>query len=519
MGFMNIRLPLIVGFISAIGLHAVAGVSLERIGSYRTGKYLGAAAEIVAHDAKTQRLFIVNGAESRIDIVDISVPTSPRLVGKVDVGSHGSDVQSVAIRGKLLAAAVQGRKKSDPGKAVFFDLDGGLLGVVTVGSLPDMITFSPDGRFALTANEGEPEDDYSIDPLGTVSIIEIPADGRNFRQENVVTLDFKAWDGVQIPGTHPGRPHQANSVNFEPEYIAVSGDSKRAWVALQESNAIAAVDIESKRIVEVKGLGFKDHLLSAMDVSDKDGGVRILPWPVKGMYQPDTMVFREIDGRGYLISANEGDIRDWKAWSEETRVEKLTLDPLAYPSAGDLQRPENLGRLKTSKMAGDANGDGLVEQIYAFGGRSFSIWDADTLALVYDSGSDFEYIGALLDPKHFNADHETNDSVDSRSDDKGVEPEAIAVGEIDGDRYAFIAFERLSGIAVYNISEPARARFVGYTTSRVAEGDPKKDAAGDLGPECVIFIAGEDSPNGEPMLVVANEVSGSTTLYRVLKTR
>ncbi len=516
---MKFRVSSVACLSSALCAFALAELTLEPVGSYRTGKYLESAAEIVVHDPASQRLFIVNGAESRIDIVDIGEPKTPTLVGTIEIDDHGSEVQSVAIHGRLLAAAVQGKNKTAPGKAVFYDLDGAFLGVVAVGSLPDMIAFTPDGRFALTADEGEPEDDYSVDPLGTVSIIEIPADGRSFRQENVVTLDFTAWDGLQIPGSHPGHPGQPNSRNFEPEYIAVSSDSKRAWVALQESNAIAVVDIEERRIIDVKGLGFKDHLIYPFDASDKDGGARILPWPVKGVYQPDTMVFSEIGGRGYLFTANEGDLRGWEAWSEEARVAKLKLDPRAYPDAAYLQRPENLGRLKSSLVAGDANGDGLVEQIYAFGGRSFSIWDADTLSQVFDSGSDFEYIGALLDPLHFNADHETNDSADSRSDDRGVEPEAIAVGEIGGERYAFIAFERMSGIAIYNVSTPAWSRFVGYATNRVASGDPKKDTAGDLGPECVLFIAAKDSPNGQPMLVVANEISGSTTLYRIQKTR
>lgn len=493
-----------------------ASIRLEVIGTYQSGVFDDAAAEIVAHHPGKQRLYIVNGAEGAIDVVEINDPKHPRKTGSLDIRPFGSDVQSLAIHGELIGVAVMGDKKSDPGKAVFFNTDGKLLGHVTVGSLPDMITFTPDGRYALTANEGEPEEDFSVNPVGTVSIIGIPADGRSFRQENVTTLDFSAWDGASIPGTHPGHPDYPNSRNFEPEYIAVSPCSSRAWVTLQESNAIAIIDIPGKRIVDVKGLGFKDHMTHPIDPSDRDGGIRIRPWPVKGIYQPDTLAVHSINGQLYLIGANEGDARDWKAWSEETRVSQLKLDPDAYPDAVDLQRPEKLGRLRTSTVAGDSNGDGLVDQIYAFGARSFSIWNADSLELVYDSSSDFEYIAALMQPRLYNADHSSNDSRDGRSDDKGVEPEAIAIGEIEGRAYAFIGFERMGGVAVYDISDPRNASFVHYINNRDPDGDQASGNAGDLGPECVLFVTAENSPTGKPVLIVSNEVSGTTTIYSVL---
>ncbi len=250
---------------------------------------------------------------------------------------------------------------------------------------------------------------------------------------------------------------------------------------------------------------------NGLDASDKDDAIRIRPWPVRGMYQPDAIAAYEVDGQVYLVTANEGDARDYDGYGEETRVADLVLDLAAFPNAVELQQAENLGRLKTTTASGDSDGDGLFEEIFAYGGRSFSIWDAEG-NLIYDSGDQIAKITAELLPEGFNSSGE-NDSVDGRSDDKGAEPEAVTIGEIKGIPYAFIGLERVGGIMVYDISDPSAPQFIQYLNNR--DFSAETEAAGDLAPEGIAFVATADSSTGTPLLLVANELSGTVTTYAI----
>jgi len=264
---------------------------------------------------------------------------------------------------------------------------------------------------------------------------------------------------------------------------------------------------------------------NGLDASDEDGEINIDNWPVQGMYQPDAIASYEVNGETFLITANEGDSRDYEGFSEEARVADLELDPTAFPNAAALQAEEALGRLTVSTVNGDTDGDGDFDQLNAFGGRSFSIRDAQG-NLVYDSGDDFEQITAALLPESFNSDNSENNSFDSRSDDKGPEPEGVTTGVIVDRTYAFIGLERIGGVMTYDVTDPTRPTFVQYINNRdfSVEFDPEAAAAGEseawraagnLGPEGLTFIAAEDSPNGNPLLVTANEVSGTTSIFEI----
>jgi hypothetical protein len=252
---------------------------------------------------------------------------------------------------------------------------------------------------------------------------------------------------------------------------------------------------------------------TGLDASDKDGAINIRNWPVYGVYMSDAIAAYSVDGATYLVTANEGDARAYDTFAEEERVGDLALDWSVFPNAGELQQEENLGRLTTTTAGTDTNGDGLVDRILTFGGRSFSIWSADG-ALVYDSGSDFESIIAKQYPDDFNADGE-NDTFDSRSDAKGGEPEALTLGQIGDRTYAFIGLERIGGVMVYDITDPAQPSFVTYANNRDFSGDAEAGTAGDLAPEGIVFIPAEASPTGGPALLIANELSGSTTLWSI----
>ncbi|MGL5080510.1 MAG: choice-of-anchor I family protein [Microcoleaceae cyanobacterium] len=902
-------------------------IQLTVLGTYQTNIFDESAAEIPAYDPESRRAFVVNGDSDVIDVIDFTNPTNPVKVGEIDVTAFGAGANSVAVKNGLVAVAVEAEEGTAPGQAVFFDTDGNFLNAISVGVLPDMITFTPDGSKILTANEGEPLGDPgdADDPEGSVSVVDLSNGVENL---TVANADFTGFNGQEADLRGRGVrifPETTVAQDVEPEYIAVNSDSSKAFVTLQENNAVAIVDIATATVEEIQPLGVKDwsrglpqltqypwdlsgevlgttpagqeillggmsglffesqageilnfiatpdrgpngaptdvdgdglrerpfplpdyqaqlvrfsldrstgdieiteqifltredgvtpitglpnlqagnpgtaytdeepvdllgnpllndplgadlesivvapdgtfwlsdeyrpaiyHFdgngvlidrfipagtaaaagqpegtfgteaipevyaqrrsnrgfegmaldtdngklyawiqspldnpdvsndansrssqvlrilefdpttqetigeyvyflegspgvdkigdavyqgngqfivverdsgttmdskkivfevdltgatnvfgtelamqttentletltaddLSALgiqavtktklfnfpsigyiagdkteglallpdgsiavlndndfglldeeipgdgsvalnpdpvqtvlgiveftgsnqlDVSDKDGAINLQNWPVFGLYQPDSIATFEVNGETYYVTANEGDNR-----GEDERIEDLTLDSTAFPNAEELQAEENLGRLGVSSIDGDLDGDGDFDQLFSYGTRSFSIFDS-VGNLVFDSGGDFEEITATAFPDNFNANNDEND-FDSRSDNAGPEPEGIAVGDVNGRTYAFIGLERMGGVMVYDVTEPASTEFVQYLNNRDFAGDAEAGTAGDLGPEGLTFVTAENSPTGRPALIVANEISGSTTIY------
>ncbi len=252
------------------------------------------------------------------------------------------------------------------------------------------------------------------------------------------------------------------------------------------------------------------------------------------MYQPDLLAAYRTLGQTFLVTPNEGAER-----GDDKRVKDLALDEAVFPDHNSLKKVENLGRLKvtTAQIRGqvgnesqaDPDGDGLVNELYAFGARSFSIWTTDG-QLAFDSGDDFERITADAIPDFFNTE-DNNNEFDSRSDARGPEPEALAVGKIGPRQYAFVILEQIGGIMVYDITNPYHPRFQVYINNRnfgaaidedICTEDTKFSdlptvcaEAGDLGPEGITFIPRSKSPIDTPLLAVAQEISDTTTLYRV----
>jgi hypothetical protein len=335
----------------------------------------------------------------------------------------------------------------------------------------------------------------------------------------VTTLDFTAFDSQQ--GTlrlRGGTPSGLLSRDAEPEYITVAPDGKAAYVTLQESNAVATVDLTTGQVTDLRSLGFKDHSLAGtgLDASDRDGGVNIRPWPVLGAYMPDAIASFSAAGQTYLLTANEGDTRDYAAFKDEAKVADLRLDPSVFPNAAELQQDAALGRLLVSRVDADTDGDGDADRLVAFGGRSLSVWTTG-LTQVADTGDLFERKTAEITPQNFNSNG-TASTRDTRSDNKGPEPEGVTVGRVGGKTLAFVGLERTGGVMVLDVSTPAAPAFLAYANTATPAADPRSGTAGDLGPEGLLFIPAADSPNGQPLLVVANEVSGSTTLYTVAAT-
>lgn len=499
-------------------------MSLSLIGTYVDGTE--AAAEITAYDALSKRLFVVNGALGTVDVLDLPDPAKPAKVGTINPGAGA--VNSVAVHNGIVALAIQATPKTSAGTVAFHRAaDLALLSTVTVGALPDMLTFTPDGNHVLVANEGEPNS-YgqadSVDPEGSVAVIDV----RNLATPIVKIAGFAAYNSqiasLRAAGVRIFGPNATVAQDLEPEYIAVSDDGKTAYVTLQENNAMAVVDIAAASVTAIRPLGYKDHSLAAngLDVSDEDGGtntdtgtraIKIAPQPVRGLYMPDAVAQFSVGGGSYLITANEGDAREYTGFAEEVRLAShcASLEPTVFPDADNLRFHSNLGRLNiTSTPNGGIdgkNGAGRCTELYTFGARSFTVWNAATGELVYDSGDQLEQRTKALPNVNFNASN-GNNNLDGRSASKGPEPEGVTVARFGSRSYAFIGLERVGGVMVYDVSDPAAPAYVTYVNSRDGETGPR-------GPEGLTVVAADKSPNGKPLLIVGNETSGSTAIYQI----
>ncbi|WP_346238583.1 choice-of-anchor I family protein [Niabella insulamsoli] len=472
--------------------------SFSEIGQIDIGET--GAAEIAAYDSSTQKLFVVNNAVAddgdvnKIDVIDLKKPETPVLITSISMAPYGGAVNSLSVHEGKLAAAIQSVPKTNNGTvAILKTTDYTEIKAVTVGALPDMVTFSPDGKFILTANEGEPNADYSIDPKGSISIIDL---ANNY---NVQTLFFDAFASqaaaLKAKGFRVFGPSATPdfAANIEPEYITVASDSKTAWVTLQENNAIAKIDITGKAITDIFPLGFKNYAFPGheIDPTNDDDQYVAATWNVKGVYMPDAIAITEHQGIPYLFTANEGDAREYETYEEAQRIgnKDIVLDAAAFPNATDLKKNSALGRLNITTTLGDNDGDGDYDELYSFGARSFSVWNGLNGTQVFDSKNE-------LDRKA----HEAQLYDDGRSDDKSVEPEGITTGKVGNTYVAFIGMERADAVAMYDITDPTQPRFLQI----VATGDA---------PEGVLFIPAKASPTKKSLLIVSSEEDGVVKIY------
>ena len=558
----------------------LSDINLVEAGRYQSNIFDQSAAEIVTFDKLTQQTFVVNAQSGKIDVLNTNNIDAPTLANKLNIkadikqylNEEAGAANSVDVYNGLLAVAIEAKNKTESGWVAFYDTsDLRFISAHYVGALPDMLTFTPNGKQLVIVLEGEPSiGNYAIDPEGEIAILDIHWQDKKLSTK-VVRLGFTNFN--QGGSRHNELPkdlllngYQASvAEDIEPEYIAINSDSSKAYIALQENNAIAVVDLKTKKIEHIMSLGFKDHLAKGneIDGNDKDKQALLKNEALLGMYQPDTIATAQINGIDYLLTANEGDDRsDWvselsqaecerghfyyhlednncaddiklkEALSSKTYSPKsmsATLDLSHFKEGGSQQSTVNRIKFSHSLTAkhGDLDGDGKIDRLLTFGGRSFSIWDITNSKMIFDSGSDFERITAEKYGKNFNQTHNKLKGED-RSAKKGPEPEALTTGVINGKTYAFIGLERMGGIMVYDISEPSQAQFVQYLNSRDMSVNPKdnkqKNAdgvktyqvdAGDLGPEGFKFVSAKDSPSGTPILIVGNEVSGTTRFYRI----
>ena len=544
------------------GTDASIGIAMDIVGRAFLGNQT--AAEIVQFHAGTSTIYATNGETNTIAVIDASsvntatmadpinttslTPTTIALPADINGVTLGS-LTSIAVSGDLMAVAVPADVKTDNGYVLFYNgLDSSspaFLDSVEVGALPDMVTFTPDGGKVLVANEGEPSDDYTIDPEGSITVINILASGEP--EETGTTVGFSALNGTEADLMAQGMmfPNPAGRTingtaitssvakDLEPEYITATNDV--AYVSLQENNGLAILDLEDLT-VDVVGLGTKSWAGLNIDIQE-DGAVSFGQYTgLYGVYQPDTIANFTWKDATFIVTANEGDAREYffeaadeaactaaggvdfdendgcLAYTDEVKVEDLTA--AANSELAMLQATGEADDLRVTSAMGDADGDGEYDAAYAYGARSFTIWDQNGL-VVYDSGDDFERITASVHGAQFNNGDDEN-AGDSRSENKGPEPEALTVGQVGDRTYAFIGTERMGGIFVYDVTNPYDVQFAEYIINRdLTEGLTADDVIGDLAPESLVFVSAEDSPSGVPLLVVGSEVSGTVTVWQI----
>ena len=498
---------------------------LDSLSSFANGLIDSSSAEIIAFDPAVNRLYIANSIAARMDIVDYSNPSLPIILDSISIAAYGN-INSLVAHDSIVALAIEDTNAQLNGSVVILDYNGNFINELEVGAMPDMICFNKDYTKILTANEGEPNDDYSTDPEGSVSIIDISNGILSLSQANVTTLSLQIFNGqdsaLLAQGVRIFSTSASVAQDLEPEYIAISDDNTRAYVTLQENNALLTIDLVNDTIMGIKALGYSSYAAgsnNALDASDQSGMVLITgDLPIKGAYMPDAMAYHTVAGQGFLFTANEGDSREFGTVVDAKRIGSSTfngtLDTTAFPDAHILRNNKFLGRLSALQYSGDTDGDGDYDELHVMSGRSFSIWDPMTGAQIFDSKDMIEQIiaahpvfGAI-----FNASNSIGTpTLKNRSDDKGPEVEGIAVHQFNGHTYVFAALERIGGVAIFNVDNPTAPHYVGYYNNRSVGNSNGPD----LGAEGIIIIAAQDSPNGQDLVLLANEVSSTVTTYQM----
>ena len=531
--------------------NGTAALNLTQIARYSAGQYNvdGGVMEIVAYNQATEWAYAINGQSGKLAAIPLAGLTAgahveeltgteidvKALVEAEDSTFQYGDMTSVAISpdSTTLAAALQAQGSNDAGRVALFtcEEDGSLTleALVETGAQPDMVTFAGDS-VVLTADEGEPREGYGediADPKGSVTVVDVES------QESTV-VDFTAFDSQRDQLAEAGivlKKGSTPSVDLEPEYIAVSGG--KAYVTLQENNAIAVLDIESQTFDGVYSAGFEDHSTTAIDLDKKDDAYDPQTYEsLLGIRMPDGIAAFTVEGTTYLVTANEGDAREWGDEDQGT----------FYTSEDERDFSEEGVTSPTGAITGENSGlegkvvffktedfDGLdPEKDYVFGGRSFTVFQVtqDGLEEVFTSGDDFEALTAQYVPDYFNSSND-NAVLDDRSGKKGPEAESVTVGTVDGKSYAFVALERTGGVMVYDVTDPAAITFVNYVNTRdfgtTVEGSEEYEdgeldkwvTGGDVAPEGLLFLDAASSPNGEPLLLAACEVSGTVAVYQL----
>lgn len=478
-------------------------LGLEPVGRLTKAEGL-LGAEISTYIA-SQKMLVTTSGENTVSLISMENPSKPQIL---EVLRFRGEIPCVSAQGELLAVAEMNMPETSPGMVHLYkvqDRKVSLLKTFTVGAHPDMVAFSPDGKTLLVANEGEPDYDSKVDPEGSISHIDL---SKGVEKAVLRELTFGGFDSLSLSNagvrlTGPGSYLQ----NIEPEYIAYSPDGKWAFATLQENNAVAKIDVKNARITDIFPLGTVDHSQKGNEFDyRKNKKIELENAPIRGYLQPDGIQTFELDGKLYFVTADEGAKRDDDpATSDVTTALALKTQGRLNESVFTAEWIQKLGNLPIDAQ-NPCDGQEPCRYLNTFGGRSISLFDAETGKRVWNSGNSLEKFVAKTHPEFFNWNSKKGKlKMDARSDKLGPEPENLAIGKTPSGLYAFVAMERASGIAVFDLKDPQKPQILDFFANFE-----------DRGPEGILFIPAEKSPEkGEIFLVVGYEYSTTLTLYRV----
>lgn len=542
----NISLSIAVSIALGLGCSLPANSDTEAFKITELSRILSGdgegGAEIPTFHAASKRLFATNGARNTIDVYDLTNPTKPLRINRVELKAFGSDVTSVAAGKDVIVAAVHraetfasnGVPTTPTGVLVVMDPNGKVLSSPDLkGVLPDAVAFTPSGKTALVAIEGQPvcakddpattsneSTDYlkAVDPVGGVSIVDLS----NPELPTVNFVDFRGMTVNEMRAKGLALSRVVNDVakDFEPEYI-VALDESKAYVTLQEANGLGVLDIEDKSWIEVRRAFESKLSIAPIDTSDRDSGRGPRSYlNVVGPSQPDAIAGFKIGSGHYLLTANEGDAREYTCLNDDLRGSSLNVDNRRFPDWKALSASAELGRSKVNPNAGDRDGDGDIDTIHLRGARSMTIYRNGVP--IWDSGKLLEdtqiaaFGVANINGSHsLSSDKSTlNYTAQDRSDDKGSEPEGVAVGMVGNSRIAVLGLERMSALVVFDVTRPSAPTLVKWLQMLPTTPTPAAQATA-WSPEGVIFVPAEKSPNGKALFITSYELSGSLTIHQI----
>jgi len=518
-----------------------ATVKVSEIASISSGDGEGSS-EIATFHAGSKRIFATNGVKNTIDIFDISDVANPKKVGTVALAPYGNDVTSVAAGKDVVVAVVNvsdkfsatGVPTTTNGKLVVFDTNGKVLSSPDVlGVLPDSVTFAPNGTTALVAIEAQPvcakddpataakeDTDYSkaSDPVGGVTVVDLSnpaAPVLRFAGFDQFTVAEMRAKGIAVSSV-------VNSVSkdFEPEFVTAV-DNNYAYVTIQEANAIGKLNIEDATFESITRAFESKVSRVARDTSDRDTGAGPRTYAnVVGASQPDAIAGFKVGSGQYFVTANEGDAREYTCLNDDLRGSALKVDTRRFPDWKTLSGNAALGRAKVNPTIGDKDGDGDIDTIHLRGSNSMTmyrngivIWDSATLL---DQIQTVAFGVANINGSHsLSSDKSTMNYVgQDRSDDKGSEPEGVAVGMVGDRRIAILGLERMSALAIFDITVPANPVFQEWLQMLPTKATPAKDVKY-FSPEGIVFVPANKSPSGKALIITSYELSGSLSIHQI----
>ena len=309
-----LRIPTLCALLTLAPL--ASALELKPLALYQSGYPEGT--EIVSLQASSMRVIVSNSAQGQVDILQLDPAKGLNRIARHSLVAEGMGEITSAIfhpSADLFAVCIRNSDGLKNGRVEFRAADDGkLLNTVEIGIWPDSLAFSPKGDFVVVANEGEGyvrDGEGFRSGEGSISLIDLRA-GVAAAKHSLITLpDLAGVEGAtqaehkrlverMIDGEELKIPFGTSPEHIEPEYVTFSPDGTRAYVSLQENNAIAVVDVLQGKLDRVFGLGTVRHAADIVDDGQYAPTAELF-----ALREPDALAV-SADGR-YLISADEGD--------------------------------------------------------------------------------------------------------------------------------------------------------------------------------------------------------------------